>query len=131
MDLTIKFKNCDPIAHEIVFPEDIEKTLVNCFRFALKSYLYHKDLNLYTFFPHSGLSSNTLTRQLGVSTSSNKVINYNTAIKACKYFDVEFDFLYLIAEQLVKNPQYNAMSFSGKKSNRVTFFKAYKFSYRN
>lgn len=128
MNITIEFKNRPAIAHEVVFPVYMELNITNAFRFALKSYLYHKDLALNQFHPHSGLSSNTLLRQLGITKGGNKFITYKTAVAACNFFGVEFDFLYLVAEQLVKNPEYNAISFA-KNDSKVIFFKAYKFQY--
>ena len=128
MSITIEFRDRPRIALEVVFDEDVmPRNIANAFRFALKSYLYNKDRALYEFSVHSGIPSNTVSRQLGCGKSVNKLINYKTAEAACDYFKVDFLFLYTIAEQFVKNPEYNAISFSD--NGAVIFLKGFKFLY--
>lgn len=126
--LTIEFRE-NRIASEIVFLEDIERSLANAFRFALKAFLYYKDYRLLDFSTHSGITHQTVARQLGATKSVTHVINHKMALAVCEYYNVKFEYLYTIAEQFVKNPEYNSISF--KEDGTVIFTKAFKLRFGN
>lgn len=127
MELIIEFKDKSRIAHEVVFLDEIKRDIANAFRFALKSYLYHKDRALYEFSVYSNMSSNTISRQLGSGRTVNRLINYTTAKAACDFFEIDITWLYSIAEQFVNNKEYNAIGFND--NGHVLFIKAFKFMY--
>lgn len=126
--LTIEFRdNPRLIASEVVFLEDIERNVANAFRFALKSYLYYKDLRLNDFTSHIGMNHQTVVRQLGAGKYSTQTISHRLAVAACKYFKVSFEYLYNIADQFVKNSEYNTISFL--EDGTVIFIKSFKLSF--
>lgn len=126
--LTIQFRdNNRLIASEVVFPDDIERNLINAFRFALKAYLYYKDLALLDFSLHSKIHHQTVARHIGISKQSSLIIRYDIAKQACEFYGVKFEYLYHIAQQFVKNPEYNSISFI--EDGTVIFVKAFKISF--
>lgn len=127
MNLTIEFKDKGCLAHEVVFPDDIHRTVPNAFRFALKSYLYYKGRALFEFSLNSDISNNTISRQLGCGKNVNLLIKYDTAKAACDFFDIDIIWLYSIAEQFVKYRKYNAIGFN--EQGNVIFFKAFQHIY--
>lgn len=123
--LTIEFRDNNRIASEVVFlDEEIERTVANAFRFALKAYLYYKDYRLLDFSEKSGINHQTVARQLGATKSVTQAINHKMATDVCEHYNVPFEYLYVIAEQFVKNPEYNSISF--KEDGTVIFLKAFK-----
>lgn len=126
--LTIEFRDGAKIAAEVVFNDDeIERTMPNAFRFVLRSYLYYKDFRLLDFSAHSGINHQTIARQVGSTKNVTQLINHKLALDVCNYYGVKFEYLCAIAEQFVKNSDYNSISFN--ENGTAIFIKAFKLKF--
>jgi hypothetical protein len=56
--------NKHPIAHELVFPENVKRDYVNCFRFVFMSIVYHADINLAQTSRDVGINPSKVLRHL-------------------------------------------------------------------
>lgn len=125
MNLNIIFKDRVHIAHEVVFNNDIRRDIAGCFRFVLRSWLYYKDIDLKSFSTAVDIPFNKVHRNIGYGISTNRKIQYSLAKEACIFFGTSIEYIYAIAEQFLKNPLYNGISFDG---DTVIFLTCFEFN---
>lgn len=101
------------IAHEVVFKDSYERTIQNAFRFVFMSYMYHKGLYLRDLIAErKDLTYNTVHNNMYINSNNTKVINGVLAQDICNMIGVDFQFIYNIASQFVKQTDYNSITFS-------------------
>lgn len=97
-----------PIAHEVVFPSNVERNFNTCVKFVTQSYLYFKELSASTFAEIINKSHSFVYREFTVSTCSNTTINEKMLEVFCNHFNLDIEKVYAIANQLL-NSNYNVL----------------------
>ena len=97
-----------PIAHEVVFPSNVERNLNTCVKFVTQSYLYFKELSANDFAQVLNKSHSFVYREFTVSTCSNITINEQMLQAFCDHFNIDIKQVYHIANQLLQS-HYNVL----------------------
>lgn len=97
-----------PIAHEVVFPSNVERNFNTCVKFVTQSYLYFKELSANDFAQILNKSHSSVYREFTVNTRSNPTINKQALQKFCNHFNLDIEKIYAIANQLL-NSNYNVL----------------------
>lgn len=116
-----------PIAHEVVFPSNVERNFNTCVKFVTQSYLYFKELSANDFAQLLNKSHSFVYREFTVNTCSNTTINEKMLEAFCNIFNIDIQQIYYIANQLLQS-HYNVLIVNEDLSI-VKFLYGYKVSF--
>ena len=97
-----------PIAHEVVFPSNVERNFNTCVKFVTQSYLYFKELSANDFAQILNKSHSFVYREFAVSLHCNSKLNEEMLELFCNHFNLDIEKVYAIANQLL-NSNYNVL----------------------
>lgn len=119
---------CYPIdrAAEKVFPDTLERTFPNVFRFIFHSYVYYKDILLVDFQNSFDINPSAVCRNLTSYTLKAKTLNLNVVQAVFKHLNLDFKKFCVLVEQFQDATYCNSVTFT---DNTVIFFNAFEQSF--
>lgn len=101
--ITVTKLQRQPIAHEVVFPSNVERNFNTCVKFITQSYLYFKELSANDFAQILNKGHSSIYREFTVNTRSNPTINKQALQDFCNYFNIDIEKIYYIARELLES----------------------------